>query len=84
MDRGIAMKLEIQTVKNGYIMKDVESGDTFVYQENSDLGETGSEVRCFVDLLQDLDELIGPSTSRYSKERIFVRVEPGDKYDVSK
>jgi len=38
-------------------------------------------VECFADFLRTLNEELGPSTSRYSPKRIFIRVEPGDKYE---
>jgi len=32
-------------------------------------------------LLFTINDLIGPTTSRYSEHRIYVRIEPGDKFE---
>ena len=74
------MKSEIRRVKNGLVLKvadqeDGSLGDEVVYQEKYD-----DEVECFADFLRFLDDEYGPSTSRYSEKRIYVSVEPGDKF----
>jgi hypothetical protein len=46
-----------------------------VYEERHD-----DEVECFADFLRSLNDELGPSTSRYSSKRVYVKVAPGDKY----
>jgi hypothetical protein len=54
-------------------------GETAVFSERED-AEDG-EIDAFVALLREIDARMGPSTSRYSPRRIFIRVEPGDKWE---
>jgi hypothetical protein len=72
------LKFEIRRVLNGAVLR-VESGGEYsgeeiVYQEQEDC-----EIEAFADFLRHLVEHYGPTTSRYSPKRIFIRVEPGDK-----
>ncbi|MBN1868952.1 MAG: hypothetical protein JW847_00015 [Candidatus Omnitrophica bacterium] len=70
----------MRRVENGYVLKVVDQDGNagepkeIVYQEKYE-----DEVECFADFLRYLDEHYGPSTSRYSEKRIYIRVEPGDK-----
>ena len=74
------MIFEIRRVRNGIILKvadkDLSEVNEIVYQEKYD-----DEVECFADFLRYLDEEYGPTTSRYSEKRIYIKVEPGDKFD---
>jgi hypothetical protein len=77
------MKFEIHRVKNGAVLRveyDYPEGETeeICYQETD-----GGEIDAFADFLRLLDEHYGPSTSRYSPKRIYIRVEPGDKHGDS-
>ena len=75
------MKFEIRHVQNGTVLRvepdypDAEPEEV-VYQERD-----GDEVEAFADFLRYLVEHYGPSTSRYSPKRIFVSVQPGDKFE---
>ena len=82
MDADPVMRFEIRHAKNGWILR-AEAPPTqggraaeVVCQEKYD-----DEIECFADFLRVLDEEFGPSTSRYSAKRIFIRVEPGDKHE---
>lgn len=76
------MIFEIRRAKNGYVLKiinnedELEGSKEIVYQEKYD-----DEVECFADFLRYLDNEYGPSTGRYSEKKIYINVEPGDKYD---
>jgi len=73
------MKFEIKYAKNGVILEYLNEDGTrekFVYQETE-----GNEIEAFVDFLYLILENYGPATSRYSPKRIYIRVEPGDKYE---
>ena len=76
------MIFDIRRAKNGYILKVIDGKDNadeqeeIVYQEKYD-----DEVECFADFLRYLDEEYGPATNRYSEKRIYINVEPGDKYE---
>ena len=75
------MKITIEQVSNGWLLHyldDADSPVTTCYE----LTELGSQVAPFKYLIYDILDLMGPSTSRYSPERIEIRVVPGDKYSV--
>lgn len=75
------MKFEIRRVQNGAVLR-VEPGypdaetEEVVYQET----ET-DELEAFADFLRYLVDHYGPHTSRYSPKRIYIRIEPGDKFE---
>ncbi len=77
------MKFEIRRVQNGAVLR-VEpdcleaEAEELVYQEK----ET-DEIEAFEDFLRLLLDHYGPNTSRYSPKRIYIRVEPGDKFEPS-
>lgn len=73
--------IQIRRAKNGLVLKVISKGGEsegkeIVYQE-----KYADEVECFADFLRYLDEKYGPSTSRYSEKRIYISVNPGDKYE---
>lgn len=76
------MQFDIRRVKNGCILKvthTLDEGcetDEVVYQEKHD-----DKVDCFAEFLWYLSEEYGPSTGRHSPKRIYIRVEPGDKFE---
>lgn len=79
------MKFEIKRAKNGYFVTvtdldvtDPSAQEVFVFQEKYDEGE---EVEAFAELLREMLDSYGPSTSRYSPKRIYICIEPGDKYE---
>jgi hypothetical protein len=81
-------KVTIQKVDNGYIIEhDTGFEDDKVQRlvceerEGDFMSEDSGEVDAFASLLWTLNEMIGPSTSRYAKKRIYIEVKPGDKYE---
>lgn len=78
------MIFEVRRAKNGHILKVTHSAqetgekEEVVCQEKYD---DDDEVECFADFLRYLDQEYGPSTSRYSEKRIYIRVESGDKFE---
>jgi len=76
------MRFEIRRASNGWILKVEEpssedaEADEVVHEEKHE-----DEVECFADFLRTLNEDLGPSTSRYSPKRIYIRIEPGDKFE---
>lgn len=75
------MKFEIRPVQNGAVLRvepDYPDAKTeeVVYQET----ET-NELEAFADFLRYLVDRYGPHTSRYSPRRIYVRIQPGDKFE---
>ncbi len=89
------MKVTITKVENGYILTAYHSGEPpvrYVFEEleygkygrESMTYEEGADVENFAHLLQTLDSLIGPTTSRYSAKRVYVRIEAGDKFEEGK
>lgn len=67
----------IRFVSGGAIVVDGEGQETIFGYD----GDRISEVEGFAGLLRFLSEEYGPSTSRYSPERIYISVAPGDKFD---
>jgi len=82
MRKGEAMKFEIRRVQNGAVLRveaDYPDAETeeIVYQEME-----ADEIEAFAEFLRCLVEHYGPQTSRYSPKRIYISVEPGDKYEA--
>lgn len=75
------MSLIIKMVSNGWILED-HSDPEMVRVEVFEGGEREEEeVKAMQRLLWTIDSLVGPTTSRYSEHRIYVRIEPGDKFE---
>lgn len=77
--------IKIDMVSNGWILEDHTDSEftkRFVFEHMDDFqnGEK-SEVEAFVRLLWVLNDLYGPTTSRYSEHRVAIRIEKGDKCD---
>lgn len=75
------MKIEIRNVANGVVLQiePEQPGDEaqeIVYQAHDH-----AEVEAFAEFLRYLVDHYGPHTSRYSPKRIYVRVEPVDKFE---
>lgn len=77
------MKLTIETAANGYLIRTEvdevnDKSELFVFSHASEIDDT-EDVKTFARFLHYLNDLIGPSTSRYSKARVYIDVQPGDK-----
>lgn len=79
------MKIEIEHAKNGWLIRavyseseqeDAQESDYWVFNHNDD---EKSEAEAFASLLWHVKELMGPQDSRYSKHRVMVDIQPGDK-----
>ena len=74
-------RFEFRRAKNGLIMSvqhsDPEYNNEYTYQESD--GE--DDIERFADFLRYVDDDFGPSTSRYSKKRIYISIGPGDKHE---
>lgn len=76
------MSLVLKMVSNGWILEDHSDPEftrieVFESKEDNEKGEVEAMAR----LLWTIDSLIGPTTSRYSKHRIYIKIEPGDKFE---
>ena len=60
---------KVWLVSNGYVVEC--DGEHYVFE---------GRVDAFCDALRQINELIGPGTGRYSKERVWVCNAPGDKH----
>lgn len=73
--------IEIEPVNYGWLITDYSddklSGSRFVVEHQD--GET--EAAAFVRVLQLLTDQLGPTTSRYSAERVSIGLAPGSKYE---
>jgi len=73
--------IKIQYAQNGWLLTHSEEGEPdrlFVFSHTE---SDQSEVEAFRDLLWQVNNIYGPSTSRYSEHRIYIRIEPGDKHE---
>ena len=79
------MKVTIETALNGWLIR-TEPGFTddmpelHVYS-HSDSADTEDEVKAFAGVLWCVNSLIGPTTGRNSKARVYIEVKPGDKHN---
>jgi hypothetical protein len=48
---------------------------------HSDSADTEDEVKAFAGVLWCVNSLIGPTTGRNSKARVYIEVKPGDKHE---
>ena len=79
--------IKIETVENGWLITDETDPDgprrLVVECENPfTANPTKETMDAFCGLLWRVNDLIGPSTSRYSPHRIKISLEPGDKHDI--
>jgi len=75
------MPLTINYAQNGWFLvhsNPDERDEVYVFSND---GTEKDEVKCFRDLLSVVEQLYGPTTSRYSAHRIYIRIEPGDKHE---
>lgn len=77
--------IKIDMVTNGWILED-HNDETFtrriVFEHEDNFRNCEkSEVETFVRLLWVLNDLIGPTTSRYSQHRVEIGIKKGDKCD---
>ena len=73
------MKLEIRFARNGFILNDSidpEGKKTYIFEDDN----MGESIEAFANLLSKIDELIGPTTTRHDAKRVYIKVEPGDKF----
>ncbi len=80
------MTFEFKYSKNGGLAiikrEEGEEPEYITYDADGDvLSGQEQEVHNFAQFLRHINEYYGPSTSRYSKARIYVNVEPGDNHD---
>lgn len=75
------MSLVIKMASNGWILEDHSDPEMVRVQvfEGGDREE--DDVKAMQQLLYTISDLVGPTTSRYSEHRIYVRIEPGDKFE---
>lgn len=67
------MTFKISVLNNGWCLEMNNGEDGWVVSED------GSAVQAFAKFLRIIENECGPDTSRYSKERIYISVLPGDK-----
>ena len=68
------MEFKLQRAKNGIILE--MEDEKVVFQDTEQ-----NEHEMFADFLRYLSDNYGPSDSRYSPARIYIRVAPGDKHE---
>lgn len=79
------MIFEFIPAMNGCILRVQEDDDdeteSYITYQSSDDDEDGSIERFQDFLYQIKNQVLGPNDSRYSKKRIIIKVEPGDKFE---
>lgn len=72
--------ISIKRAENGWAVTQAATGEApeslAVFSD-----DRCTEVEAFTDLLRYLLDQLGPSTSRYSEQRIYIEIRPGDKRD---
>mgnify|MGYP003343983236 CR=1 FL=1 len=74
------MSVTIDHAQNGWYLVHSEEGEqdrVFVFSHDD---REQSEAEAFQALLYAVLDICGPSSSRYSEHRVYIRVEPGDKH----
>ena len=66
--------LKIKRVGNGAVLEDEDGGVEVYEYDEMNMGR-------LIDLLFEVSEIIAPTSSRYSRERVSVRLVHGDKYE---
>lgn len=81
------MKLTIELVANGWMLtdeSDPEMPKKHVFEDTGSgslVNADRESLEAFRRLLWSINDLLGPSTSRYSKDRIYIELKPGDKHE---
>ena len=73
--------LKIKSAQNGYVLESVIDSKcnlAFVFEHD---GSEEKEAESLKNLFLSIKELYGPNDSRYSKYRVVITIEPGDKYE---
>lgn len=76
------MKLIIETLGNGWTVStdDGENYSSMIgFTVDDEDYDKAAEVKKFAQLLQYINDTVGPTTSRYDTTRIYVKTAPGDK-----
>jgi len=73
--------IKIQYAQNGWLLTHTEEGEPDRLHVFSHNGSDQSEVEAFRDLLATVEDIYGPTTSRYSEHRIYIKIQPGDKHE---
>jgi hypothetical protein len=81
----VRIKITIETAVTGWLIRTQpdfpeDRSELYVYSHSDSMDDT-AEVNTFASVLWCLNDLIGPTTSRHSKARVYVEVKPGDKHD---
>lgn len=77
--------IKIECVDNGWLLTDETDPDGHrrrVVESNDGMMVNPSKetMEAFCRLLWEVNDLIGPSTSRYSPHRVSITLQPGDKH----
>ena len=72
----------IKTVTGGWIIEyPCDFADSLIETTVVETQDGETEAESFIRVLWVINHEIGPSTSRYSSQRIHITMEPGDKYE---
>jgi len=77
--------IKIECADNGWILIDetINGSKWLVVKRKEDdvMNPSLETMETFVELLWRVNDLIGPTTSRYSPHRLSIGLKPGDKYE---
>jgi hypothetical protein len=75
--------IQLERADNGWILtdhSDTENVRKHVFQEADGFDVEKNEAEAFASLLWAVKSIMGPSDSRYSEHRVYIKVQPGDKH----
>ena len=72
------MKMTIEAGQYGWVVSIATDECNMMYP--IEIQDDESDSAAFLRLLHLVNAEMGPSTSRYDKERVYINLEPGDKY----
>lgn len=79
--------IQIERVDNGWILTDhtdTENVRKQVFQEKDEYLYEKSQAEAFASLLWEIKSIMGPTDSRYSAHRVYIKIQPGDKHEDHK
>jgi hypothetical protein len=75
----LKLQIKILPAQNGWVIEHNGEGGEPILSVFKREGSEKKEIDCWIDALYHINELIGPTTNRYSKHRLHIGTKPGDK-----
>lgn len=72
-------QIKILPAENGWVVEHPGEGGEPILSVYKRVDDEEGEMNSWIDALYHINELIGPTTNRYSKHRLHICTKPGDK-----